>query len=58
MEVIARGNGNYIDAVANRIAHENGYTSMWLFCEKPILKQDREYVLFQGEDGFLTVGRV
>ena len=54
---IARGNGNRINGIANRIAHNEGYKSMWLYSDKPILKANRWYTLWMDEDGFLTVSR-
>lgn len=56
-EIIARGNGNYIRGYAAKVAHQNGYKSMWLFSGQPILLADRRYLLWQDEDGFLTVSR-
>ena len=42
---IASGNGNRIMGIANRIAHNEGYKSMWLYSDKPILKANRWYTL-------------
>ena len=57
MKIIARGNGNYISGVAAKHSHRNGYKSMWLFAEAPILRADRRYLLIEDENGFLTVAR-
>ena len=57
MNEIARGNGKVINDNASRISHMEGYESMWLHCDKPILKANRRYILWMDENGFLTVSR-
>lgn len=57
MNEIARGNGKEINDIASRIANMEGYESMWLHSDKPILKANRRYILWMDESGFLTVSR-
>lgn len=55
---IAQGNGNYIRGLADKISHKNGYRSMWRWCGKPILRNDRFYYLYEDEKlGLLYVTR-
>lgn len=58
MRKLAQGNGNYIRGLADKISHQNGYRSMWLFTNKPILRNDRFYYLYETNSGLLFVNRM
>lgn len=58
MKKLGQGNGNYIRGLADKISHKNGYKSMWLYTEKPVLRNDRFYNLYEDEHGLLFVSRV
>ena len=54
--VIAEGDGDFMNEIANRVAEHFDYDSMWLYNNQPIFKPKRTYLLcFDGN--YLTVSR-